>query len=227
MAYDKRISLDPRLSLIADLVGICPVCADIGSDHGRLGAFLLQNARCDRVVLTDISAASLEKARRLIAMLGFTDRADFCVGSGALALHTRVNVAVIAGMGGETIAGILENAEDRLRGARLILQPNVAAEQLRRALCRCGWRIADERLARDGRRIYPIIVAEEGNQALTDAEALIGPVLMRTHTKELADYRAFKLRVLTKALDGARGGADAQTAAQIERELRMWEELAI
>ena len=49
---------------------------------------------------------------------------------------------------------------------------------------------------------------------------------MRAHTPELADYRAFKMRVLTKALNGARGGADAQTAAQIERELRMWEELA-
>ena len=225
MAYDKRISLDPRLSLIADLVGICPVCADIGSDHGRLGAYLLQDARCDRVVLTDISAPSLEKARRLIAMLGLNDRADFCVGSGALALHTPVDVAVIAGMGGETIAGILENAEDRLCGARLILQPNVASEQLRRALCRLGWRISDERLVRDGRRIYPIIVAVEGRQELTDAEAIIGPVLMRMHTMELADYRAFKLRVLTRALVGARGGADLHTAAQIEREMRMWKEL--
>ena len=225
MAYDKKISLDPRLSLIADLVGICPVCADIGSDHGRLGAYLLQNAHCDRVVLTDISAPSLEKARRLIAMLGLADRADFCVGSGAQALHERVNVAVIAGMGGETIAGILENAGDRLCGARLILQPNVASAQLRRALCRCGWRICDERLVRDGRRIYPFIVAVEGKQALNDAEAMIGPVLMRMHTPELADYRAFKMRVLTKALAGARSGSDAQTAAQLECELRMWKEL--
>ena len=65
MLGDKRISLDPRLSTIAEMLGHCPVCADIGSDHGRLGAFLLQNHRCQHVCLTDISAPSLEKARKI------------------------------------------------------------------------------------------------------------------------------------------------------------------
>lgn len=227
MLYDKRISLDPRLSLIADLVGKCPVCADIGSDHGRLGAFLLQNARCKRVVLTDISASSLEKARKLIAMLGLNDQTDFRVGSGALALDRPVDAAVIAGMGGETIAAILEKSDGRLNGARLVMQPNVASEQLRRTLCRCGFRITDERLARDGRRIYPIIVAEAGEQRLTDPEALIGPVLIRTRTRELVDYRAFRIRVLEKALEGARRGADAEMAERIVREKAIWEELNV
>ena len=129
MLYDKRISLDPRLSMIADMLGACSCCADIGSDHGRLGAFLLQRGQCARMCLTDISDASLQKARKLIRLLGYEDKVDFCVGDGALALNRHVDAAVIAGMGGETIAHIIENSSGKLEGARLILQPNVADVQ--------------------------------------------------------------------------------------------------
>ena len=150
MLCDKRISLDPRLSRIAALVGTCECCADIGSDHGRLGAFLLQSGQCQRVVLTDISGASLSKARKLIALMDLEDRTGFCVGDGALAIDCPVDAAVIAGMGGETIASIVEGSAGRLHGARLILQPNVALASLRRRLNQCGWRIMDEDLVRDG-----------------------------------------------------------------------------
>ena len=84
MMYDKRISLDPRLSTIAEMLGTCTCCADIGSDHGRLGAFMLQNHRVERMCLTDISAPSLEKARKLIALLGLEEKTGFYVGDGAL-----------------------------------------------------------------------------------------------------------------------------------------------
>ena len=53
------ISLDPRLTALADLCPACRVFADIGADHGRLGAYLLQVGRCRRALLTDISASSL------------------------------------------------------------------------------------------------------------------------------------------------------------------------
>ena len=149
MLYDKRISLDPRLSTIAEMLGTCACCADIGSDHGRLGAFLLQNHRCERMCLTDISAPSLEKARKLIALLGLEEKVGFYVGDGALALQEKVDAAVIAGMGGETISEILQNSNGKLEGAKLILQPNVAAPQLRRCLNTCGWIIVNEALVRD------------------------------------------------------------------------------
>ena len=111
MMYDKRISLDPRLSLIAEVLGTCTCCADIGSDHGRLGAFLLQNHRCEHVCLTDISAPSLEKARKLISLLGLEEKASFYVGDGAQILDRPVDAAIIAGMGGETIAEIIEGSQ--------------------------------------------------------------------------------------------------------------------
>jgi len=224
MTYDKRISLDPRLSLIAEMLGVCERCADIGSDHGRLGAFLLQNGQCRSIALTDISDASLQKARRLISLLGLEAKVDFCVGDGALALNAPVDAAIIAGMGGETIAHIIGHADGRLDGARLLLQPNVAAPQLRKRLSKCGWRVSDERLVRDGRRIYLILEAVQGEQRLTLAEETVGPVLLAKKPALLADYAAFRLRVLRKALDGASHGADQADIRALEEEISIWEE---
>ena len=225
MGYTKRISLDPRLSAIAEMLGSCACCADIGSDHGRLGAFLIQNHRCERVVLTDISADSLCKARALIALLGCEDRADFRVGDGALALDGRVDAAVIAGMGGETIAEIVEGVRDRLDGARLILQPNVAAPELRARLNAAGWMVSDEELVRDGRRIYVILAAERGAQRLSERETEVGPALLAKRHPLLGDYARFRLRVERKALDGARMGGDAAVVAELERRIAIWEEV--
>ena len=225
MGYTKRISLDPRLSAIAEMLGNCDCCADIGSDHGRLGAFLLQNHRCARVCLTDISASSLEKARKLIALLGFEDRTDFFVGDGALALEREVDAAVIAGMGGETIAEILENAEGKLDSARLILQPNVAAPELRSRMNACGWRIIDEQLVRDGRRIYLILAAERGEQRLDEKQTEVGSILLEKRPTELKDYAQFRLRVDRSALAGARAGSDLAAATELERRISIWEEV--
>ena len=225
MLYDKRISLDPRLSMIAEMVGTSVSCADIGSDHGRLGAFLLQNRQCSRIALTDISAPSLDKARKLIALLGLEEKTAFNVGNGALALDEPAETVVIAGMGGETIAEIIEGSEGRLKGSRLILQPNVAGPELRRRMNACGWRIIREELVRDGRRIYLIIEVIEGDQCLSDVQAEVGPVLLEKKPALLKDYAAFRIRVAKKALAGAQHGSDEAVIAALKKEIAIWEDV--
>ncbi|MBQ3575086.1 MAG: SAM-dependent methyltransferase [Clostridia bacterium] len=225
MFFDKKISLDPRLSKIAEMLGTCEKCADIGSDHGRLGAFLLQNGQCGKVFLTDISAPSLDKARKLCALIGFKDEVEFRVGDGALALTEKVDAVVIAGMGGETIADIIENSDGRLDGAVLLLQPNVAAPQLRRRLNNAGWMIVDEALPKDGRRIYPIIKAVQGKQQLTEAEAEAGPVILKNKPETLREYASFRIRVAGKALAGAENGAAEEQISALRREIAIWEDI--
>ena len=222
---NKHISLDPRLSTIAEMLGKCACCADIGCDHGRLGAFLLQNKRCEHICLTDISAPSLDKARKLIRLLGLEDRASFYVGDGAQILERSVDAAVIAGMGGETIAEIIEGSNGRLDGAKLILQPNVAAPELRRRLNRRGWMITGETLVRDGRRIYLILTAQQGEQSLTEQEYQAGPLLLKEKPELLADYAAFRLRVAHKALLGAQNGRDEAVIAALQNEIAIWKDV--
>lgn len=221
----SNVSLDPRLSMIAGLVGRCECCADIGCDHGRLGAFLLQSGQCDRVILTDISEPSLKKARWLIARTGLGERVQFCVGDGALALPQTPQVAVVAGMGGATIAGIVRAGRERLGRARLLLQPNVDAPQLRAALSACGYAITEERIARDGRRCYVILQAEPGESAYDYRQLTVGPVLLKRLPPELMPYAQFRLRVAQKALKGAASAGDAGQMAPLEAEIGIWEEV--
>ena len=220
-----NIALDPRLSMIARLVGGCERCADIGCDHGRLGAFMLQSGQCARLIFTDISEPSLKKARRLVENLGLSDRASFAVGSGALALTEPVDAAVIAGMGGATIAKIVEEGRKRLGSARLILQPNVAAPQLRESLALNGYRITDERVAQDGRRDYVVICAVPGEAAYDERQRIVGPVLMERMPAELLPYARFRMRVAKKALAGAEASGDEAQIKPLAREIAIWEEV--
>lgn len=220
-----QIVLDPRLSMIARLVGPCESYADIGCDHGRLGAFMLQSGQCQRAVLTDISEPSLKKARNLIGILGLSGRTEFAVGDGALALTGPVDAVVIAGMGGATIAQIVERGREKLGDARLILQPNVAAPQLRSTLAENGYAIYDERVVQDGRRNYVILCARPGKADYSLKQTVVGPVLLEKLPPELTPYAQFRLRVAKKALSGAAASGDAAQTEPLEWEIAIWEEV--
>lgn len=224
MLREKRIVLDPRLSMIAEMVGHVKSYADIGCDHGRLGAFLLQRGWIEQAFLMDISESSLDKARALIRLLDLEPRTRFIVGDGAEGLCEPVEAVVIAGMGGTTAAGIIERGREKLGDARLVLQANVAVPELRQRLSGAGYYIHDEKIVRDGRRQYVILEARPGASSYTEEELEVGPVLLREKPQALADYAAFRLHVAEKALMGAEN-ADAQAANDLRREIRIWEDV--
>ena len=78
----REITLDARLARAFEMVPECRVCADIGADHGFLSAQLLMSGRVQRMHICDISAPSLDKARRLFAGDALESRAVFGVGDG-------------------------------------------------------------------------------------------------------------------------------------------------
>lgn len=216
------IQLDARLLSIARRIPRCENVADIGTDHGYLGAYLLLNDHCGSVQFLDISETSLRKAWRLCRKHHLLERASFSVGDGAAALTRMPDAVVIAGMGGQTIAGIVERGADQLKNATLILQPNVGAPELREALMHQGYQIVDEDIARAGNRWYVILVAEKSAATYTRKELLIGPVLLKTNHPNLPGYAAFRLRVAKKALAGA-DSANEPVAEQFRWEIIQWE----
>ncbi len=217
-----KLTLDPRLQTIAELLGPRTCVADIGADHGRLGAYLLQNGLAERVQFLDISVDSLSKARDLIAKLDLSARAAFGVGDGALAMTGPADACVIAGMGGQLIADIVERGWDRLRDCLLVLQPNVAQYELRLRLSRAGFRIDAERLVRAAKRWYVLISASAGASDYTERELIVGPRLLKDDPPELSEYAARQLRIAQVALRGAEsGGAPWRAALRFEAEC--WE----
>lgn len=224
MNESGQILLDARLSAIERMTPRCACAADIGADHGYLGVHLLTSGKCGVVQFIDISEPSLRKAGRLVRRLGLEERALFSVGDGAQALVRPADVAIVAGMGGATIAGIVARGREALKDSLLILQPNVAVDELRARLVEEGFCIVDEELARAGGRHYVIIAARRGAAHYDRAQLLVGPVLLEKRHPLLSSYADFRIRVTEKALSGAQN-SQCEAAHRLAEELKQWREI--
>lgn len=131
------ILLDERLSAAAELAREAltgmerPVAADIGCDHGFLTAKLLETVPNLTMLASDVSAPSLEKARRLLAARGLSGRATLAVADGLSAIDRLADAVMILGMGAGTILKIVSEGRDKIGGAALIVQANVDLPLLR------------------------------------------------------------------------------------------------
>ena len=175
----RRLQLQPRLQLLADMVPEGCRLADVGTDHGYLPVYLLQRRRIRGAVAADIGAEPLAHARRTAEAYG-VEGIDFrlCDGLRDIA-PDEVDTVVIAGMGGETIITILEGAAWTKDGAHtLLLQPMTKAAELRRWLSVNGYAFTDERLVWDKNYLYPVLRVNGGIcPALTELQTLTGVLL--------------------------------------------------
>ncbi len=153
--------LSPRLNAIAQLVPTAHTLADIGTDHGFIPLYLIQQNRIKRAIAADISAGSLDKARRLIRQHQLEHCIETRLGNGlSVLMPGEADIILIAGMGGILIRDIIDQHEEIARSAdALILQPMIAQAELRYWLLHNGYEITDEELVKEDRRIYEIIVA--------------------------------------------------------------------
>jgi tRNA A22 N-methylase len=204
--------LDARLRAAADWVAPCQTCADIGCDHGRFGAVLLTEGRCRYLLAADVSGKALGKAEKRLAALGLLPRAALAAADGLDALavlpHGRADTVCILGLGGDTMADILRRGGARLSGATLVLGPQTEAPLVRSAVWEIGYRIADERVADDGGRLYLLVravPAPAGAPPYTERELLLGPRLLEEMPPGWEPWLARRARLLTKAVEAMRG----------------------
>lgn len=215
----KQLALQPRLHLLARLVPEGCRLTDVGTDHGYLPVALLQQGWIAAAIASDIGAEPLEHARRTAMQYG-VDGMDFrlCAGLSGVAPE-ETDVIVIAGMGGETIISILQDAPWTADGQhRLLLQPMTKAAALRRWLADNGYTFTDEHLVEDKGRIYPILCVKGGVfRPLTEAEALCGVLL--ADDPLYAAYLTEHIIKLRRSAEGLRRSSDpggGRLAAQAE-----------
>ncbi|MBQ6621656.1 MAG: SAM-dependent methyltransferase [Mogibacterium sp.] len=145
--------------------------ADIGTDHGYVPMLLVRDRISPRVIMSDISASSLAKARETFQLAGLDAPEDwFRVGDGlATVAPGEVDVILIGGLGGHTIRKILEEDPARTRSfKRLVLQPRKHAGALREYLWCHGYDITEEVLTREGKFICEIIAAEPSQEIIRE-----------------------------------------------------------
>lgn len=209
----RGFSLDGRLSSVGKFVRQGAVFADIGTDHGYLPLFLLDAGRIEKAILSDINPAPLASARENAEAAGLADRCSFHLTDGGQALSgLGITDVAIAGMGGELIAQIIENAPHfRDTGIRLILQPMSRQSELRTYLAAAGFKITDEDYSRSSGKYYVTIVAHfTGNtRAITAREAYFGATEQLLPLDDLKlGYLSAKRRALRRTVDGKRAGGE-------------------
>ena len=169
------IRLDERLTAVAELAAGAKVLCDVGCDHGKLACYAVQTGRAESALATDISAPSLRKAAELAEDTGVYDRVETRLGDGLDPVADgEADTVVIAGMGGDLIARILERAHAQGKTfPRLVLSPNTHPERVRAALAGTGYALtADMRVPCAG-KAYTVIAAREGEGDRLDGLQLL------------------------------------------------------
>ena len=161
----RSVSVTPRLEAALDMLAGFDTVADIGCDHGRLTAALLQNQICRRIIASDVSGPSLDKARSLIEHIGLSDRVSFREGDGCSVLFPgECDAIALLGMGGTLMVRILEACPVPLAGAKaIVLQPMRAQDDIRRYLYNNHFHIVCDRVVLDHGRLYQVLKAVPGS----------------------------------------------------------------
>lgn len=210
----KALILDGRLSSVGKFVRQGAVFADIGTDHGYLPLALLNDGIIERAVLADINEGPLSSAKENAREAGLSDRCTFHLGDGARELSgLGITDVAIAGMGGELIVDIIQNAPHlHAEGVRLILQPMSHQGDLRRYLSESGFSIICEDYSYSQKKYYVTIVAEYTGkcQDIGDTVAYFGDesFLLPLNGEKLGYLKA-RLSALTRARDGKALGGEA------------------
>ncbi|MCT8139697.1 tRNA (adenine-N(1))-methyltransferase [Anaerobacillus sp. CMMVII] len=197
-------NLSKRLKLVAEQIPTGSRLADIGSDHAYLPCFAFKHGIITAAIAGEVNDGPFHSAVDQVNKLNYQDHISVRKGNGLEVIaEGEVDVITIAGMGGPLIASILEAGKTKLEGVkRLVLQPNVAANQIRVWLEANGWTLINELILEEDGIIYEILTAERHGEnpysvANYQLELLLGPILMKIRneifikkwTNEITEWR--------------------------------------
>jgi len=219
------MTLSPRLQAIGRLIPPGSRVADVGTDHGYLPVWLIEHGISPFVIATDLHPGPLEAAKGSAKRVGIETGISFRLADGLEAVSPHeVDTVVVAGMGSETISGILDRTPWLKTGIyRIILQPQSKIPQLMDNLSAGGFRLTDQHLVEDGGKIYPIYEAEPGHmKAPQGGGRYVHPALIERGDPLLAAYLTEICNKLTRALGGLEqgGGETAEKQAEFALALR-------
>lgn len=215
----RQLQLQPRLQLLASLIPEGSRLADVGTDHGYVPVYLLQRGLIDGAIASDIGAEPLQHAKNTAAEYE-VEGIDFrlCPGLDAIASE-ECDTILIAGMGGETIITILENAPWTKRGDHLLLlQPMTKVEMLRKWLADNGYTFTGEQLVFDKDHLYPVMLVRGGAQEELTLAQQYGGVMLDGDLLygEYLDERIMKLTIAIDGLMRAKNEAQRATSEEMQ-----------
>lgn len=164
--------LTKRLQVVASLVNRRHIC-DVGCDHGKLAEYLLRQKLVDKVIVSDISMPSLQKAIDLLSKNEYNYEYIHCDG---LVGYTdkQVEQCVISGMGGDEMIKIINNSPIEINS--FILSPQHNNIDVKRFIIAHGYNIDYDIIIKDKGKFYNVFrcVKEDSIQELSEFDLHFG-----------------------------------------------------
>ena len=186
--------LSKRLLAVASAVTPGNRVADIGTDHGYVPIYLVENGRIPSAIAMDVNRGPLERAVRHIREQGLESRISTRLSDGMTELKSHeADTVILAGMGGDLICRILWKRKDLLdEHPELVLQPQSEWFKVRHTLHDLGYRIKQEWFLKDEGKYYVIMKAIPGQEKYDrEADYVYGAVL---EVECLPVYKEYLLR---------------------------------
>lgn len=222
-----------RLELIASLAKNGVGVADVGTDHAYIPIIMRKSGYKGNIIAGDINECPLEKARISLENAGLSDSVELVLCDGLSGIDSsKVDTVIVAGMGGDTITGILDRGlYDMPEWAsrsdyKLILQPVTKPEILRFWLVNNGFIITSEMQTEENGMLYQIICAQPGESPkYKDAELYTGRLEQIQDSKYFDKLLSMHIKRFKAAADSLQNAEEASLKAWNMMILNMIDEL--
>ncbi len=220
------MELSYRMKQIADCVTDGMRIADVGTDHGFIPIYLVEEGRIPSAIAMDIGEGPLKRASDHVCQHGLNNMIECRISDGLMNLRAdEADTIIISGMGGGLMSRILEAGESVLLGNKeLVLQPQSENYKIRKTLHNMHYRIVEERFFQDEGKYYNIIKAHPGEERYEFPwEYTYGKLLLESadiKLKEFIKNRYYKWQEICLSLQD-------KGAGQTEKQNRRYKELSL
>ena len=160
-----------RIKAIASLVDNDALVVDIGTDHAYLPIYLYENDITKNIVASDISSNALLFAKNNLEKHNLSGKIKLVVSDGFKNLDECFDIAIISGVGTETIKKILDN---EVLPNKLILSSHKNVSDLREYMFKISYKIEKEIIVYENNIYYNIIKYVKGKDYLSKYDLLVG-----------------------------------------------------
>ena len=188
------IRISDRLRIVAHMCDKGAVVADIGTDHGYLPIYLVQEGIARSAIAMDLRKGPLEKAKKHICDNCLEDRIQTRLSDGLEKLSkNEADIITICGMGGRLIADIVTKGKDVItQNTILVVSPQSEVGEFRHFLVSQGFEIEDEQMLKEDGKYYFIIKCRKSEESVcsefSETQYQYGWKLLDSKDKTLYEY---------------------------------------
>ena len=180
-------SIGNRLQYVMSLVKSGSHFCDVGADHGYLGRRLLDEDKVGFVQLVENKIGPYKAMERHLHDYLDSNKLELTLGDGLERLDETVSVVSITGLGGDTIAKIINDSASKINNvSSFIIGAQTKPFLVRITLFRLGFRISLEKVIEESGKLYLIMFFEKGEQRIDNETVYYGTLKTKNdaHTLE-------------------------------------------